>query len=250
MKHDEFYVGYLEKAPPAQAAFLRRRILGVFLLLALLAVALVLSQQTFGTGVFEYGRVQSYEAVVRLHPVPVAMAQPSEGDSLQSRYYLLVNQGKFGAAELFAGMEGLPLSFDATRIHREGQQMLEVVPGSIRKGRGLIHAPLEELHSLGPHRFQGEIVDSKCYLGVMNPGNLKTHKSCAIRCLSGGIPPVLIVRDRQDQVLYMVLVGPDGEALNDFVLDKVAVPVEASGDLRRGGSLLYLVCEPADIRAL
>ena len=36
----------------------------------------------------------------------------------------------------------------------------------------------------------GEIVDSKRYLGVMNPGNGKVHRDCAVRCLSGGIPPI------------------------------------------------------------
>jgi hypothetical protein len=48
--------------------------------------------------------------------------------------------------------------------------------------------------SLGTQTLIGEIVDSKCYLGVMNPGALIPHRACAIRCISGGIPPVLLVR--------------------------------------------------------
>ena len=52
-------------------------------------------------------------------------------------------------------------------------------------------APYE---SLGKQTFVGEIVDSKCFLGVMNPGRLTPHRACAIRCISGGVPPVLLVR--------------------------------------------------------
>jgi len=47
----------------------------------------------------------------------------------------------------------------------------------------------------------GEIVDSKC-LGVMTPGQLTTHRACAIRCISGGIPPVLHVRQTNAKILH------------------------------------------------
>jgi len=43
--------------------------------------------------------------------------------------------------------------------------------------------------SLGTQTLVGEIVDSKCFLGVMNPGQLTTHRACAIRCISGGVRP-------------------------------------------------------------
>ena len=28
-----------------------------------------------------------------------------------------------------------------------------------------------------------------CFLGVMKPGRSKPHRACAVRCISGGIPP-------------------------------------------------------------
>lgn len=43
-----------------------------------------------------------------------------------------------------------------------------------------------------PVTLDGELVDSKCYLGTMKPGDGKTHKSCAILCLRGGIPPLFV----------------------------------------------------------
>ena len=48
--------------------------------------------------------------------------------------------------------------------------------------------------SLGVATLRGEIVDSKCYLGAMKPGDQKTHKACATLCIRGGIPPVLVER--------------------------------------------------------
>jgi hypothetical protein len=77
----------------------------------------------------------------------------------------------------------------------------------------------------------GEIVDAKCYYGAMNPGNLKTHRACAIVCIKGGIPPVLLVRRKDDAPLYFFLTDPDGLPVNPDVLDYVAEPVEITGDV-------------------
>jgi hypothetical protein len=59
----------------------------------------------------------------------------------------------------------------------------------------------------------GEIVDPKCFFGAMNPGEGKTHLSCAARCLSGGIMPVLKWQEL-DGEHFAVLVGSPGEAIN------------------------------------
>lgn len=249
--HDDFYVGYRDSMPASTASWLRARLLPIAGVLLLLALALTLLPVHFNSGRFEFGQVREYTGVVRLDPVPIAMAE-AVGDSPagSARYSLLVAEGKYGARALFEGREGQLLSFRATRIERDGQPMLEVVAGSISRLEMDPSVAIAEAEALGDYTFRGEIVDSKCYLGVMSPGNLKTHKACAIRCLAGGIPPVLLVRDRQDGVLYLVLCGPKGEALNEELLDKVAVPVEIHGQVLRRGNLHYLVCAPEAIRVL
>jgi hypothetical protein len=79
----------------------------------------------------------------------------------------------------------------------------------------------------------GEIVDSKCYLGVMNPGQGKVHRDCAARCLSGGIPPIFVTTDGREQFL---LVGLDGRALGrDALREFVAEPITIRGDLLQQG---------------
>ena len=119
--------------------------------------------------------------------------------------------------------------------------MLEVAPGSVREQPGV---PVEVADvNLGDIVVKGEIVDSKCYLGVMNPVQTKVHRDCAARCISGGIPPALVTSDG----LYL-LVGGDGRPLGREVLDWVGETIEASGNARRSGETLILRAEPANFR--
>ncbi len=96
----------------------------------------------------------------------------------------------------------------------------------------------------------GEIVDSKCFLGVMNPGQLTPHRACAIRCISGGVPPVLLVRQRDGPAIYLLLVSAEGKPVNKQVLDMVAEPLEITGEVERQGELLILRADPATYRKL
>jgi hypothetical protein len=87
-------------------------------------------------------------------------------------------------------------------------------------------------------------VDSKCYLGVMKPGHLKPHRACAARCISGGVPPVLLVRDLEGSASYLLLADADGRAVNSRVQDLVAEPVRIRGEVRRFDDLLVLFADP------
>ena len=101
---------------------------------------------------------------------------------------------------------------------------------------------------LGRQTLKGEIVDSKCYLGVMNPGQLLPHRACAIRCISGGIPPVLLVRQTNGAATYLLLVSAAGRPVNQQVLDLVAEPVQITGEVERQGRLLILRADPSTYR--
>ncbi len=129
--------------------------------------------------------------------------------------------------------------------------MIEVVPGSVSVFREGASGQGLPVTSLGRRTLRGEIVDSKCYLGVMNPGFGKTHRACAIRCISGGIPPVLLVRsEKTGRATYYLLVGEDGEAVNEEVLELVALPVEIAGNVEKAGSRLVLKASPESYRLL
>jgi len=78
---------------------------------------------------------------------------------------------------------------------------------------------------IGMLDIKGEIVDPKCFFGVMKPGEGKPHKDCAIRCILGGIPPVLKVTDNAGKQNYYFIVGEHGEKMNEAVQDYVATQV-------------------------
>ena len=102
--------------------------------------------------------------------------------------------------------------------------------------------------SLGIHTLIGEIVDSKCHLGVMKPGNRKAHRACASLCIRGGVPPVFIVREGGSVTEHLLLVGSDGRALNQEVLDWVAEPVEIHGEVIRLDDRWLLKAEPKSFK--
>ncbi len=102
----------------------------------------------------------------------------------------------------------------------------------------------------GTVALTGEIMDSKCYLGAMNPGERKVHRACAIRCISGGIPPVFVVRTTGGSIQHLLLVSPEGKAVNAEVLEHVALPLRVRGEVRYAGGQYMLYADPARFERL
>jgi hypothetical protein len=243
----DFYIGYLPKAPAALARFIRRIVAGFVLLGSGLALLLVLAQQPFANSVFEFGKSRPFEGVIALHPYPVLLIPRPGVPGHQSPVseYLLVAPGKHGADELLSGLDGKTVRLQGQLIYRAGQTMLEVVPGSVAPA-GAAPATPANIREWGRVTLTGEIVDSKCFLGVMNPGNGKVHRDCAARCLSGGIPPLFISGEKGDQYL---LVGADRKALKrDALREFIAEPITLQGTLFQDGELKFLEVDPAGLR--
>ena len=237
---NDFYVGYLPKAPPALARFVRRLTLLLCLLGVAIALALVTGQMPFANSAFEYGKIRGFEGIIDARPYPTLLvARPGEvrsGDK-HSRY-LLVAPGKHGADNIVAGFDGKEVRLKGQLIYRASETMIEIEPGSISTLTG--HpAPETPTVDLGAVTVTGEIVDSKCYLGVMNPGNGKVHRDCAARCISGGIPPIFVTLDGEQ----FLLVGPEGTAIApDALREFVAEPITITGEaLRRGEARILRV---------
>ena len=74
----------------------------------------------------------------------------------------------------------------------------------------------------------------------MKPGGGKTHKACAMLCISGGVPPMLVTRDASKNETFYLLATDEGGVANERVVDFVGDPVEVSGQLERHGDLLVL----------
>ena len=240
-----FYVGYLPTAPAGIARFVRRALAGMAVGIAALAGALVVAQNPFAPSLFEFGVERTHEGILREHPYP-ALEVAGSGDAGS---YALVAPGKFGAGPLVQGLDGARVRLDGALIERRGRRMLEVKPGSIAR-LDTPAATAETGSDLGPVTVRGEIVDAKCFLGVMNPGSSKVHRACAVRCISGGAPPILWARGREGSEAYLYLTGADGRALNREVLPFVAAPVEIAGRVERVADRWYLRADPRDIRRL
>jgi len=249
-KIEEFYLGYMPHAPGHVARHLRRFVFAVIGLGAGVALLFIIGQKDFALSGFEFLQPRTFEGVISAEPYPALLVmRPGKSGSLPScsRYYL-VAEGKHGAQRESANYNGQRVKLQGTLIFRDDQTMLELVPNSI--------APVAEAQlsgaprALGTFTFVGEIVDSKCFLGVMNPGEMKTHQACAVRCIAGGIPPLLITRNERGEIGYLLLLSREGRAVNEEVLDMVAQPVEIAGEVWQYDNLLALRADPTTYRLL
>lgn len=246
----EFYVGSLPSAPPELGKFVRRVIIGLGGLVAILGVLLATVQDPFPDKVYEWKQPRSFVGWIEMEPAPMLVVRrpgAAHPDFAWSRY-LLVLPGKFGAHQEVSALQGALVNLEGNLIYRDGVTMVEVVPGSTRRLEmiqvGQDTPPPATVEHLGVHTFVGEIVDSKCFLGVMAPGSTKPHRACAIRCISGGIPPVFLVRQADGRAVYLMLVSAAGNAVNDAVLPMIAEPLEITGRVERRGDLLILRADP------
>ncbi|MGH9536352.1 MAG: hypothetical protein ACRD3H_00425, partial [Terriglobales bacterium] len=226
------------------------------LVVATIALALVAGQMPFANSVFEYGTVRSFEGFVEMQPFPTLLvARPGEtGPHDKYSRYLLVAPGKHGADDLLANVDEKHVRLQGQLIYRDGETMVEIAPGSITV-LDTAHAVQDIARDLGPVTVNGEIVDSKCYLGVMNPGQGKVHRDCAARCVNGGIPPIFIVSDILSGGItlrgheQLLLAGLDGRALaGDALREFIAEPIQIQGELLQTGSTQLLKVDPSTLR--
>ncbi|CAM2009810.1 hypothetical protein [Acanthopleuribacter pedis] len=247
---DEFYVGYQPKAPAGIAGAVRGTVVLLLLLGAVAAFLIVREQKDIAAALFEFGVVREFEGVIAAKPYPMLrVARPdAAGDAEAFSRYLLVAPFKFGADPIVAPFDGKKVSLKGTLIYRDNKTMIELAAeDALREiGGGVGDKPV----SFGEVTLKGEIVDSKCFLGVMNPGELKTHKACAVRCISGGIPPVLVVRDGEGTVKTFLLVDRNQGQVNQAVLPMVAEPVAVTGELVRLDDWWMLKADPESYKLL
>jgi hypothetical protein len=203
-----------------------------------IAALLVASQEQFAPSRFEYGHPSDHTGLLLTAPVPLLIAP--------QKTYLLSGQGKRGVGETLAPFNGRYITLHATLASHGRNDMLEVIPGQVQVSADAAGIP--ERAPLGRVSLTGEIVDSKCYFGVMNPGAGKVHRDCAVRCISGGLPPALLVRYAQGTLQVVMLTASRGVDLSKGLLPFVAQPVKISGDLFRFADRVFLETDLGGLR--
>ncbi len=254
--HD-FYIGWQENAPAPFASAGRRFVILLALLIPLVVAGLVLTQRGFVESVFEFGQLSEMEGQLILHPVPQLKitAADAAGGTPVVKSILLLGFGKRGAeadisqwqSEHGAQLFQKPVRLRGTLLYHDGKTLLELSEGAEAWVGWGAAQPQWHLRKtvLGEVKLRGEIYDPKCAMGVMKPGYGKPHRSCAVRCISGGIPPVLRVANAEGQANYMILLDRDGNRLHQQVLDYVGDQVQLCGQLVQQDDWLYLYTDPS-----
>ena len=252
MKDKEFYVGYLPKMPKSFAKIIRPFIGLVLVAGIAFAVLFLVGQTPFANSVFEFGNVKDFEGTIQAEPIPFLLIEKAEENNGLPTFERvpLVAEFKEGADELVIDFNGERVKLKGTKIYRGDLQMIEVVADSVEKARGEAQKSDDKEESLGKQTLKGEIIDSKCYLGVMNPGNHKTHKVCAINCLRGGVPALFVVKDKKGNTSELWLLGKDKKPINKQILEYVAEPVSMTGEIVRKGDQLFFYSNPSSIKLL
>jgi hypothetical protein len=233
MKTGEFYIGYQPRAPLATGRFLFRVTLVLLLAAGACALLLVSSLERFDPGEFAYQDFHPYRGVLTLHPYP------------RLDGYWLVAPGKHALPPpLAAG----PVELQGALIANPQERMLEVLPGSVRATGAVPPAPRAATDG-GIFSLTGEVVDTKCFFGVMKPGRGNVHRACAELCLRGGIPAGLLVRAANGEARVVLLASEEGRSLARELAPLAGYRVTVQGRLIRSHDSLILQAPlPAFVR--
>lgn len=238
MNEKEFYIGWQPAAPRSFVKHIRMAVAVLFMLMICVAVAVSSLQKKFSAGQFEFDSLTEVTGIYQSLPVP-SVKVVSKQDGFGNTTYItmpLVGYGKSGADGIISEMEqeneinfeNRMVTFRGSLIYDDGKTLLQIDKHDhpMVKVQTVSSIPQQEVKELGNVELEGEILDPKCYFGVMKPGRAKPHRDCAIRCIEGGISPVFCVRNEKGEAGYYLLVGSKGERLNDRISDHVAEPVK------------------------
>lgn len=237
---DELYIGWA-RAPAVDRRFLMGA--APLLLGATTGLGWLVAKNLGdpGAGKWETGATHVIEGALVAKPYPMIRTADRTAP-FGVRTTLIVAQGKCTNALTYGDRENRMVRARGVLIERKGRQMLEV-PFSVGKwlergnedGAFLVDQRLEHI---GRFTLAGQIMDSKCFFGVMRPSRGKTHKACASLCIRGGIPPSFWVRDGKGRESVLLMTDANGGPLGPDILPLVADPVAAEGEIVRVGDLL------------
>ncbi|OEK06256.1 hypothetical protein [Roseivirga misakiensis] len=258
---DEFYVGYLPKAPKKIARFVIAFVVLIFIVMGAVSFFMSSSHKHINNGTYEFGELTEMTGVIKMEPVPhIRIIADEEGKV--GKNIMLIDFGKFGARSSIEKMQetvggnisDYEVTLRGTLIYQDGFTLLELTEKekSLQNHRTLENANKYEVirASAGSISLTGEIVDPKCYFGSMKPAQNKPHKSCASLCIAGGIPPVYVVQTKEKLANYYIIKGTNGEDINQEVLEFVAEGANLQGKVEQLGEWKILYVDPSKIKRL
>lgn len=225
MKQDDFYIGYAKKAPRGMRRTARWIYFCILVFVVIAAFNIVArDNEPFNGHRHEFGDTTVLSGIIRNNPYP--LLEIEKGGIKKN--ILLVGFGKTNFKNEFN--DGSTIVVKGYLIYGDGHTLLQVLESELEEPAtiSLARDPYIEGKHVGLH---GTIIDPVCYFGVMKPGEGKIHRSCAVRCISGGIPPVFMTTISGHHEYF--LLDYDDNVKKEEILEMVAKPCVVSGTLLR-----------------
>ena len=248
---DDFYVGWSGEAPNSYASAGRKfLVLGLIVMLTA-GVLFVTNQNAYIDSNYEYGILQERSGYLVQNPV-WGLRIREDG---VIKTIPIVGFGKMGPGPTLSKMmethdlqEGTMVTLRGMLTHYQGKYLMELTEGENSLVSAGQQTMLErDIVMKGTQTLRGEIVDPKCFFGVMNPAFKAVHRSCAIRCISGGMPPLLAIRENGVFVDYYFLHGANMESIAAEIMPYIGIPVEVSGSVATYDDWKSMVVDPEDM---
>ena len=238
-KKNEFYIGYVDELGPRTKKLLKKFVFGALGALLIGGFLFAFFQKPASTSAFDFDTPTKISGTYFEAPYPMLRVELAENTY---KSVLLLGFGKLGANPYLddikkkeGKLNGKHLAVEGNLIYYNGKTLLQIddsqkISLNQEKGETTI-----EINSLGKMEITGEIVDPKCYFGVMKPGYGKIHRSCAALCIAGGIPPVLVSSEGTSPSPYFLLTDLKGTPLHKDILPYIGQPLKLAGEAYKIG---------------
>ena len=252
---DGLFIGWA-KAPAVDRRFLLGAVPAAIGASGAAAYAVASNLSDPGAGAWLTGATHSVTGVLVNHPYPMIRIVDANAPG-GMRTVLVVSEGKCTSGLELDQASGRAVRADGVLIQRKERQMLEVplfldkwLHEADASTLDVARLASPSVEALGAVSLRGNIMDSKCFFGVMRPGRGKTHKACATLCVRGGIPPSFWARTADGRESVLLMTDAKGDPLNEEILPLIADPVSVAGELVRVGDLLQLRANASAFRRL
>ncbi len=253
MEKDEFFIGYVEKVGTRTKKSLKQFVFLVLSVVIVTALLFAFFQKPAVNSSFDFGNPTKVSGIYHESPYPMLRVHLAAGEY---KDIVLLGVGKFGPnpylreiREKEGDIGNKALTIEGQLIYYNGKTLLEIDDG---QKVSLGNLPQAEIvtEQLGVVEVEGEIVDPKCYFGVMKPGYGKIHRSCAALCILGGIPPVLVASDKDGMANYFLLTDLKGNPIHKDIIPYIGQPSLVQGAVQKTGDWHTMRIDVAQIKRM
>jgi hypothetical protein len=200
-----------------------------------------------GPGQWDTAAIRDWRGRLSVDPFPTLSWRDAAG---RDHAALLGCPDKCGVAAQVQRFAGQGVSVRGSLIRRGGLEMIAVADEPVWIRPAPDTPETAALPAPPPARrvvLEGELMDAKCWLGAMRPGEGLTHKSCAILCVRMGLPLLFVAGTPGGPRRALVATDPGGRPLGVEILPFVADPVRVAGMAVDGPGWPRLAMSAADV---